>query len=82
MKRLSPRLTRSHRETGLDYTKGTRLTEKALAPWRGGDMTMTTTDDESQEHREPKSIDDDLRRVLPMHLTSPPAGTEGAPGWR
>ena len=43
-------------------------------------MTMTTTDDESQEHREPKSIDDDLRRVLPMHLTSPPAGTEGAPG--
>ena len=25
-------------------------------------------------------IDDDLRRVLPMNLTSPPAGTEGVPG--
>ena len=59
----SSRLMRAHRETGL------RLTEKALEPRSGGDMT-TMTDDESQEHRKPKSIDDDLRRVLPMHLTS------------
>ena len=43
---------------------------------------MTTTkrrDDESQE-RTNVCKDDDLRRVLPMNLTSPPAGTEGYPG--
>ena len=40
------------------------------------DMT-TTTDAESQEQRKPKSIDGDLLRVLPRHLTS--TGQRGLP---